>query len=78
MPDPGELVPWWNPKTRRREWREVHPETCRNGHQLVAGVIHLGWRGCLCREGRNGHRVVRCLTCYDVQLLPSCLIEADR
>jgi hypothetical protein len=40
----------------------------------VAGVIHLNWRGCLCRPGGvGGHTVVICRTYDDKQLLPTCL-----
>jgi hypothetical protein len=74
MPEPGDLVPYFNRKTGRQEWKILMPERCRNGHALVAGVIHLSWRGCLCRPGGiGGHTLVICCTCDDRQLVPPCL-----
>jgi hypothetical protein len=75
MAEVGELEPWFNPRTKRQEYRLVLPKQCRDGHALRYPNIHLTHRGCQC-AGRQGHTVVICRTCSAEQLLPACLNEA--
>lgn len=71
MAEPGELEPWFNPRTKRKEWRLVLPERCANGHTLKAGTIHLSHVGCRCNNWA-GHTIVTCLICDDRRLIPVC------